>query len=90
MKDICEKLGLLIPRHRNSPIAKGLPTPNYGSMVKSITTSGNNFFVIGRLGPFTIGLDFLKRKGLVRPSSNKDGGKTCMDEIARHMYFEKT
>jgi len=28
--------------------------------------------------------------GLARPSSNKDGGKTCMDEIARHMYFEKT
>lgn len=44
-------------------------------MVMGITTSGNNLFVIGRLGPFTIGLDFLKRKGLARSSSNKDGSK---------------
>jgi len=75
MKDICEKLGLLIPTHKNSSIAKGLPTLNYGSMVTSITTNGNKLFIIGRLGPFTIGFDFLKRKGLTRPSSNKDGSK---------------
>jgi hypothetical protein len=75
MKDICEKLGLLIPKHRKHPIAKGFPTPNYGSTVTSITTSGKNLFNSGRLGPFTIGLDFLKRKSLVRPSSNKDGSK---------------
>jgi hypothetical protein len=44
-------------------------------MVTSIITNGNKLFVIGRLGPFTIGFDFLKRKGLTRPSSNKDGSK---------------
>jgi hypothetical protein len=43
--------------------------------VTGITTSGKNLFVSGRLAPFTIGLDFLKRKGLVRPSSNKDVSK---------------
>ncbi len=47
-----------------------------GNMVMGIMDSGNSLCAIGKPGVFSMGMDFLERKGQARHPQTKDGNKT--------------